>query len=303
MGVNICPQIPVYFQDGFWYKVCLPEIVNCDPNPYDGLIGDCENNWNNTLCQSDLCFSMPVFRGDKIQLQTIWRKPVDEETEFADWVQVKLYNNNGDLISDDLTDFLSKYGGFTSPRGDYQLYEIDTSLPAFDGVDCWHIEITTFVEGEGGRLIKNFACSQDFCFIADCDSYPMFKPEIKAFDGFGYYYGEPVTWTDNNFKFQPQYRIHGEVLLKGAESQKIVTGDSVSLLSVREVYHVDVLDWVAPYFLKLLVKTILAGKYVYVDGEKFETSDQTITRTNKGSRNLSISFNLYKNAEAKENVC
>lgn len=302
MGVHICPQVPVYIQEGFWYKVCLPDIVNCDPNPYDGLIGDCENNWNNTLCQQDLCFSMPVARGDKLQFQTTWKKKVDPDDVFDSWIKVKLYSN-GELVSDVPGDFLSRYGGFTSPKGDYQVYEIDTSLPAFEEVNCFHLEIQTFTGSDGGDIIENYGCTQDFCFIQDCDEYPLFKPEIKAFDGFGYYYGDPVTYTDQNFKFAPEYRIHGQVLLKGAESQKVVTGDSVSLLSVREVYHVDVLDWTAPYFLKLLVKTILAGKYVYVDGEKFETSDQTITRTNKGSRNLAISFNLYKNVEAKEINC
>lgn len=300
MGVHICPQIPVYFNEGFWYKVCLPEIVDCDPNPYDGLVGDCENNWNNNLCQADLCFSMPVFRGDKIQLQTLWRS--EEVDGLEDWVMMKLYKTNGELISDDPGVFLSRFGGFTGPKGDYQIYEIDTSLPAFEGVDCFRMELQTYRYDDGVKYL-NYACTEDFCFVTDCDSYPVFKPIITGFDAFGYYYGEPLTYTDDNFKFEPEYRIHGEVLLKGTESQKVITGDSVSLLSVREVYHVDVLDWVAPYFLKLLARQILAGKFVEVNGERFETSDQTITRTNKGNRNLSIAFNLYKNVEAKQTIC
>jgi hypothetical protein len=301
MGVHICPQIPLYFNEGFWYKVCLPEIVDCDPNPYDGLIGDCENNWNNSLCQADLCFSMPVFQGDKLQFQTRWRNPGGEE--FAEWISVKLYKASGELVSDVPGDFLSRYGTFTDAKGDYQLYEVDTSLEAFEEVDCFRLEIQTFIQGEEANTILNFGCTEDFCFITDCDAYPLFKPVIKGYDAFGYWYGEPLTYTDDNFKFEPAYRIHGEVLLKGTESQKVITGESVSLLNVREVYHVDVLDWVAPYFLKLLARTILAGKYVEVDGFRYETSDQTITRTNKGNRNLSIAFNLYKNVEAKQTIC
>lgn len=305
MPVHVCSVAPTYYQTLAWEKYCLPEFQVCDPNPEDGLVKPCEETWNAILCPEDLCYSMPVLRGDLVHFQTRYRDNWNDEDltdGIGTWIRVRLVSN-GETVSDVESDFMSRYMVGREKRGDYQLYEVDTSLPLFDDLNCWHLEFTVYDQTESELAIVNTGCTEEFCFITDCDQYMTFEPLIQKYDGFGYYYGDPINWVGDNFNFNPVYRLRSAIHLKGIENQKVITGESVSLLNVREVYHVDILDWVAPYVLILLGKMLLAPKYTKIDGIKYETENQTITRRNKGNRNLSIIFNVYKNGETTSTDC
>ena len=323
MAVKICPLIPAYpswpaIHVAAWDKICLPELVVCDTNPQDGPIRDCEDTWNNSHCAHDENFFMRYEYGDLIQFQTKFRDfwNPDPELPVEGWnifVKAKLISNDtGETLSEDVADFCSRYFVGWNGEGSIQVLEVDTSLPIFDDVVCWHLEFESYREqtiGEGEEaedvtVIDSSACSEDWCNCGDCDPWPLLQSNIDGYDGHGYWHGEMASWIGNEiFLFNPAYRFPLEIVQVGTQITKEVTDTSTLDFEAGQVFHVGTIIPVPPYVINILTFGFLVGRILTFAGEQYSVDDVSPRRSNKRSEMLVFNFEIYKYVKRSKKGC
>jgi hypothetical protein len=323
MSVKICPFVPPFpglpqIQIAAWDKICLPVPVVCDPNPDSGPIRDCEDTWNNAHCVQDENYSMAYLHGDLIQFQTKFRDFWNTDPENPDdgwnlFVKAKLISNDdGSLLSDDVALFASRYYVAWNGVESIQVLEVDTSLPIFDDVICWHIEfesyrIETVGEGEeevSTTIIDSTACTEDWCDCGDCEAQPLLTSNITGYDGHGYWHGDVSSWVGNEiFIFQPSYRFPLEIVQIGGQMTKETTRTQTLSFEGAAVFHVGTFIPVPPYVLNMLVFGFLSGRLLTFAGETYSTEDVSIRRTNKRSEMQVFTFELLQYVQQEKREC
>lgn len=251
---------------------------------------------------------MPYHPGDLIQFQTRFRDAwnADPESPTDGWnefIIARLVNSaTGEILSEDVTEFASRYLVGWERRGSYQLLEVDTALPIFSGVDCWHLEYEARrLNGENDVTIISTGCTEEFCSIQNCDDYPLVQPIYNRFDGYGYWYGSPDAYVGSEeFKFQPEYRFPIDVIQTGGEIETQKSGDNLTAIRTSEVHIVETTERVPPYVFNLWLKMILPAISIDIDGIRYKYRGSGISRGNSGSEMFVFSLNLYRDEEITE---
>lgn len=323
MGVHICPFVPPEpglpaIQLAAWEKICIPTPEICDPNPDDGPIRDCEDTWNNSHCVTDSDFFMKYAHGDKLQFQTKFRDFWNTDPENPDdgwdiFVKAKLISNDtGATLSEEVADFCSRYYVAWNGTESIQVLEVDTSLPIFDDVICWHLEfesyrVETVGEGEEAEditVIDSSACSEDWCDCQECELQPVLKSNMTGYDGHGYWHGEVDSWVGNQvFVFNPAYRFPLEIVQIGTQMTKETTNTNTISFEGAQVYHIGTTEPVPPYVLNMLTFGFLTSRILTFAGEDYSTEDVSIRRTNKRSEMQVFTFELLKYARQQKREC
>lgn len=321
MGVHVCPIIPIFTanQDLAWEKICVPEAIVCDPNPENGPIRDCEDTWNNSHCVTDENFFMRYESGDLIQFQTKFRDEWNDDPDapvdgWNTFIKAKLISNDtGATLSEDVADFASRYYVAWNGKESFQVIEIDTSLPIFDDVICWHLEfetyrIETINEGEEDEeditIIDSTACSEDWCDCGDCDEWPLLESLITGYDGHGYWHGEAEAYVGTGyFVFKPAYRFPFEIVQVGSQISSIVTNTTTLDFEAAAVFTAGTIMPVPPYVLNMLTFGFLTGRLLNFAGKTYSREDISIRRTNKRSEMLVFTFDLLKYERQAKKDC
>ena len=309
MGVKVCPillGLP-YVQLAAWERLCALEFRPCNPNPESGPIKDCADTWNQIYCSHDGPFSMQYVRGDKIQFQTKFRDYYnpDEENPADGWnifVIARLVTVDG-VISEDVADFCSKYFVGWNGVESIQSIEIDTSLPIFDEVECFHVEFESrYLDGET-IIIDSTACTEEWCNCFNCKPWPLLESQIKGYDGHGYWHGDMQSLQGVYFTFSPKYRFPLELVQVGAGVSRILTPGGVQHFDSKLIYRVGTLEYVPPYVLNMLILGFITGKTIIFAGEIYETADTEISRSNTGSEMMIFKFELYNYGKKQKRNC
>ena len=307
------PVTPCFTQNVEWRDFCIPDIQPCNPNPSDGLIRECGQTWNAGGCQHK-CWSFPYFGGDKIQLQTRLRDTWNTNPEAPDdgWnlaFTARLVDRNtGELLSEDVTEFCSRYLVGHDGQGSYQILEVDTSLEIFEDVACWAIEYGTNKPlGEDEIEVSLTDCTEDFCEVEpciDCDQWVKLKPKFKHYDGQGYWYGNPVAFAGPaSFKFEPEYLIPAYLTQTGGEIIEGEFNPGNAAVETSKVWILEIGELVPPYVFNLFVKSILPASGIEINQEIFTYRPGTLTRDNRRSRLFIFSLNLYQDERQTKSSC
>lgn len=307
--IKVCPIGTVGDHNTAWINVCLPEFANCDPNPDDGLITDCEKTWNSRRCRTDYDFFMHYVKGDLIQFQVIFRDAYNTDKEnpeygWNDWLMARLYNDDtGQMLSDDVEDFCSReYTGWNGKES-IGVLEVDTGAAIFDDVNCWHIEFESRYVEEDVVYIQSTACTEPFCACATCDHYPLVGSNMNNYDGLGYWHGAFEKVVGDYFPFNPYYRLPIEIVQVGTGITKIVNDRETLDFDRRLVYRVGTTKLVPPYILNVVTLGFLSALNIIIDGEYYEADSLEVQRTNEGSEMMWFNFDVYKNERQKRNDC
>lgn len=315
MGSYLSPVItPCLTQVAQYRDYCVPGLEPCDPNPTDGIIQDCEDTWNRNFCRKDQCWSMPYQSGDKIQMQTRFRDLYNDDpaAPLAGWDDafvVSLVDSaTGEILSSLIADFASRYYVGWDGRGAYQVLEIDTSLPIFEGVTCWHLEFKAMqeiTEGESTITVTHdSACSEDFCEIQDCDQYLRVEPIYSRRDGFGYWYGMPKAYHGSEpFAFNPVYRFPIDVVQVGGDLEKTIAGRNTVTAKTSRRYVCEMTELVPPYVFNQWLRMILPAPQIKIESETYTYPGGSVSRENRGSEMFIFSVTLYQDATQEETNC
>lgn len=238
-------------------EICLPAFEDCDATPIDSLLSRCELRWNCNRCDTDSAYFIPFRRGEKIQIQTVLSDLASANREAptaTSWLTVGLYSSaNNQLITEDRALFVSREIFGWNGRTNYQIFEIDTSAIL---IDCWYLKFTT---SDGREL-----CSQDFQAINEsCGEETLLIRGIhEAFDCNGFYYGEPVAYTGDNFKYDNSMRLWAGLMSIPGQFEKEKFGRQTVGAVIKEQYRIVLTQFIPPYIERLLLKTLLAAPLV-----------------------------------------
>jgi hypothetical protein len=323
MGVHVC-DLSLFnwsdaHQEAAWEKFCIPGRTVCDPNPDDGVITKCDQRWNENFCQNDREYTMAFRRGDKLHFQTKFRDFWNPDPEvpsggYNDWIIVRLIKNGtNETLSEDVADFASRYWVGWNGQESIQVLEVDTQLPIFDDVECWHLEFESRrIETKGEEeeeteiiVIDSEACSEDFCDCDTCDVQPLFRAiHGQGYDGHGYYYGPVTNFVGNAFfLYNPAWRFPMEYLQIGGRVTRETSPTAVVDHDVSEVWHVGTITAVPPFVFNMVLKGILTALQVKINGKRFQIADRSITRTNNKSEMLTFTFEIYRNGKKQKTDC
>lgn len=317
MGVKVCPVIPLFtaHQQQAWAKFCLPGRIICDTNPQDGPIRKCEDTWNNIYCQTDEPFFMQFKRGDLIRFQTKFRDQwnPDPENPADGWdvfVRAKLYNNDtGQLISDEVNDFASRWVVGWNGKESIQIIEIDTTKPAFDNVTCWHIEFETYrvetdEEENETTIIDSTACTEDFCDCGECEDWPLLEAIVTGYDGHGYWHGALTGWTGTgNFTYSPAFRFPLEIVQTGNRNTRTVSERFDLDFQASKVFGVSTFTPVPPYVSNMLALGFLIGARLIFDSNMYDLEDTAYSRQITRTQMLTFTFEIYQHGKKQQREC
>lgn len=256
---------------------CFP-VLQCEAVEPMGLLTECDNRWNDNLCQTDKCYSSPVPIGETFMLQTrfadfVNADPLMPTLGWGDWMHIEMYNaEDGSLVATDPNLFASRYGVGALPNGagSYQVIEIDNTLAAFSGVDCYYFEI--YSEDAGGTENRR-VCTNHFFSPRPCRNILRLESLYPEYDCFGNFYGIAEEWvgsTTDPFVYRNHFWIDGTVLSWNDSVVKTVVNNRATEVTVTEQYKV-VMEGIIPWYIKNMISRVWApGFEVYADNDLYE---------------------------------
>jgi len=206
--------------------------------------------WNLRLCQSDQPYCTPVVAGDSLSFQT--KFPGDSEAPISTGVGVELQNPSGGLIDNTRASILSaECAGFNGDNV-YQSFQLDTTYIA--------TQASSFKVGfdEGGQSVS----SESFCFVDECDpGTVLLESEYDdRNDCYGNSYGE--------CGYSNSLRVYAEIVDRGGSITKNYVGTKSRKTEIRVPYEVVLTKPVPPHIKDQILKQILPGDIVKVDGQE-----------------------------------
>lgn len=252
--------------------LCLPPFEDCDGTPRDSLLTRCDLRWNCARCETDDVYFTPYVDGERIQIQTLladFASPDRKNPTETSWLTVELWSSKtGQLLTSNQALFISRSIYAWSGSNNYQIFEVDTSL--FPN-DCWFLK---FVASDGREL-----CTQDFQRISDVcpDETIRITGVHEEFDCNGFYYGEPVGYTGDNFKYDNTIRLWAGLQAIPGTIRKERFGLKTISAVVRAQYRLVLHKPVPPYIEKLLLRTYLAAPEVRIVTDQEEIVEAEIT--------------------------
>lgn len=259
---------------------CTFRVVDCNLTNRREIFVDCDSIWNDTLCQTDKCYNAPVPAGAKFMLQTKFidfyhPDPYTPTDGWGTWINIELYNATGALISSAIADFASRWGVGLAGNTSVQMIEIDTSLPAFSGLNSFYFKIQTLNDS---LAVVDEVCTQHFGFVGPCEPYVKLSSRYPGFDCLNNYHGELDSWISPNalFRFDNSFWINATLLEGGDEVSKDAFNGRVSKSNLLEAFDL-VLEKIVPFWEKNRISKMWApGAEIYIDGDQYDLDNLTI---------------------------
>lgn len=259
---------------------CTFRVVDCKLTNARGIFADCDNIWNDNLCQTDHCYNTPVPFNSKFILQTQFvdfyhADPYNPTDGWGTWITIELFNADGTSISSTLADFASRWGVGLAGKTSIQMIEIDTGLASFIGLNSFYFKIQTLDET---LSVVDELCTQHFSFLGPCERVIKLSSRYPGFDCFNNYYGELDNWISPNdpFEFDNSFYLRASLLEGEDQVSKESYNGRVSKADLVEAFDV-ILEKMIPYWEKnRLSKMWAPGAEVYVDGEQYQLDNLTI---------------------------
>lgn len=235
---------------------CLPFGQDCTTQDDDILNED--KPWNLRLCQSDVPYCTPVAAGDNISFQT--RFPGDPDAPDSSGVGVNIQNPDGSVISSDRANIVGEECAGFNGDNVYQSFQLDTNFIA--------TQADTFKVGfsEGGESVS----SESFCFTDDCsENTVLLESEFEnRNDCYGNTYGE--------CGYSNSLRVYAEIMDRGGSINKTYVGKKARKTEINIPYEIRLTKPVPPHIKDRILKQILAGDVVKVDGQEIMVDSFTI---------------------------
>lgn len=254
------------------FELCIDD---CAKTVEDGLL-DC--NW--TPCQEEKCYENPYVIGDVFTFQT---QEINNYTGlYSDWIEANIYDQDGTLIRavDNVMVALGVRGNMCGI--DVQTIEVDTS----DLTGCWYLEFTIGV----GESLKEF-CTPLFKEVEPCDD-TVWVESVNTTDCWNKCYVTPNFYQGtNSITYSNGFRIFAKMVKGLGSVAKEVFNNEVASKTVTGTDTLVMTEFTPPYVGRKLIKQVLAGDEVYVDGVEYSfDGDATVVAT-LGTMTL-LEFNL-----------
>lgn len=276
--------------------ICLPEKQLCLDIPTDGFLVECGQAWNCTRCASDGIYHHPFFGGDKIQIQFPFFDSYNPNPEnpingFGPFVRVRFMGDVSGVLTD-LSLFASRSMVAHGCGKSYQIIEIDTTLFP----DCvWSLEVATYTpDGNQSQRI----CTQEFGRVSNCDDTIVVSSDYSGKDCFGNCYGEPDAYTGDLIQYDNTIRLYGYFKNEGGSFTKTISNGRKTSISLQETFTLQLGKKIPPYVKNILLKQILSGDVVYVDGEDYRVDSFTISNEIESGRMFLFAVEVFKECES-----
>jgi len=229
-------------------EFCLPQGQYCDV-PDNDIIND-DLPWNLQLCQSDVPYCIPISPGDKLSIQTQFAGDPDNPDPF-DGVTVGIYSPSGQLI-DASNAYISDACAGKSESSVYQTYQFDVDYLKQLG-DTFRIGFSV-----DGKLTS----TETYCFDDGCQLRSvLLEGKFEGVDCYGNDYRNPDCEYSNSI------RVYGEVVDRGGGIEKTYFGRKARKTEVFVNYELVLTKPVPPRIKDRILKQILAGSEVLIDGQ------------------------------------
>lgn len=286
----------------------IPKRTDCVPmNLSCGWLGNTEDAYNCNLCGSDIYFCRPYEAGDKIQLQTqmadtLNALPLEPVYGWADGVvatpafQAQLYDMNDNLISSDVQDFCSRYfvGVAFGQEKTIQGLELDTTLIAALGVDCFYLRVNSFVDFGAGLVENNVIYSEPFCVTSCNDKVLAIKGEWDGFDCCGNWHGEIQPAVGDAFEFDNTYKYYATLAESGTNVTKTYFVNNVTETNVVSLYEIQLDRPIAPFYKSIFANSHYAAKRLFVNGEEFKANSNISNRLGRETKMWLFDAEIYR---------
>jgi len=251
--------------------ICLPVREDCNPGVGDepGIIVFPGDEWNYNLCQTDKCYFTPYFRGDKIQIQTLFVDPGKEiPTAYNTLIGVRLLDQLNNELETTTGAIASRLMSAWNGKYNFQIIEIDTSLFSHG---CWKLEL----ESDGVVVVTN-----DFKPVPNCKNTLLIKSTYDKKDCFGFSYGEPEEYTGQLIEYDNSLRYWASIKVSGDTIQKERVGSKITSAIVTNSWKLILGEMIPPYTKRIMVNQHLAGQKVFIDGVEYIFDDVVIEEEN-----------------------
>ena len=227
---------------------CLPFGQDCTVQE-DDILND-NKPWNLTLCQSDTPYCTPVVAGDTLSFQT--KFPGDAESPDSSGVGVEILNAAGGVIDDTRSSIVDEECAGFNGDNVYQSFSLDTEYIATQA-DSFRIGFD-----EGGQSVS----SESFCFVDECSpNTVLLESEYEdRNDCYGNSYGD--------CGYSNSLRVYAEIVDRGGSITKTYVGTKSRKTEIKVPYEVVLTKPVPPHIKDQILKQILPGDIVKVDGQE-----------------------------------
>ncbi len=267
--------------------------IDCTPTCTLTTLAGCSDLHN---CQEQSTannYFNPLIEGDTFmfQLRFLDRHNTDPENPDDGWgifVVAELLDNNGDLISDDHTEFASRYLVGWDGSSSYQLIEIDFDLlrTNYPNLVCFSFKFVAYRYVEDLAIEVDHICSQHFQDAIPCQETVLIH-SIMTTDCCDNYYGSPVAFVGNaNFKYSNKWRYYAGVRRTNTEFEKQVFGVKRTKVEIDRIFLLQLKRKIPPYLFILLTEIHLAGERFFVDD--IEYFIDSFSFTNESERKMFI---------------
>lgn len=254
-------------------EFCLPQGQYCDV-PGNDIIND-DLPWNLQLCQSDVPYCIPIRPGDKLSIQTQFAGNPDNPDPF-DGISVGIYSPSGQLI-DGSNAYISDACAGKSESSVYQTYQFDVDYLKQLG-DTFRIGFSV-----DGKLTS----TETYCFDDGCQSRSvLLEGKFEGVDCYG------NDYRNSDCQYSNSIRVYGTVVDRGGGIEKTYFGRKSRKTEVFVNYELVLTKPVPPRIKDRILKQILAGSEVLIDGQSVRVDNfqiQNMTRVGNMFR-FSIPF-------------
>ena len=229
-------------------EFCLPQGQYCDVPDNDIINNDLP--WNLQLCQSDVPYCIPIRPGDKLSIQTQFAGDPDSPDPF-DGVSVGIYSPSGQLI-DASNAYISDACAGKSESSVYQTYQFDVDYLKQLG-DTFRIGFSV-----DGKLTS----TETYCFDDGCQyNSVLLEGKFEGVDCYG------NDYRNSDCQYSNSIRVYGTVVDRGGGIEKTYFGRKSRKTEVFVNYELVLTKPVPPRIKDRILKQILAGSEVLIDGQ------------------------------------
>ncbi len=249
--------------------------IDCTPTCLDTVLAECDSKWNCQQQSKGALYYTPVLDGDSFmfQLQFLDRwndDPSEPEEGWGGWgnqVVAELYNYDGTLLSDDHTDFSSRFLVGWDGTKSYQLIEINFDLlkTNFPDVSCFYFKFIAQGAAQDVIFETDSVCSQDFQYIPGGCPDTILIESTGQRDCCGNYYGLPVAYIGSKFAYSNKWRYYASIRQTNVEFEKTRFGTKRPKVELDRNFTLQLRRKIPPYLFKQLAEIHLAGNRVFVD--------------------------------------
>lgn len=228
-------------------EFCIPMGQYCDV-PDNDIIND-DVPWNLQLCQTDVPYCIPVRAGDKLTIQTQFSGDPNNPDPY-DGISVGIFSPTGEQI-DGSGNYISDACAGTTENNVFQTYEFDTDYLA--GLNrSFKIGFTS----DSGSVSTETYCFEDGC----SDRSILLEGKFEGKDCYG------NDYRSGNCQYSNSLRVYGEIVDRGGGVTKTYFGKKARKTEVVVNYELVLTRPVPPRIKDRILKQILAGTEVLIDG-------------------------------------